>query len=116
MIGNSRYLLIAMNETFPLHKAAEVFNFATGDKFHIDSGRTAIFEAVARQIVDHKRADPSAVSWHEVRRWAHVLGDFFLVDNQHDKCKALTVRSIETLLQNLVTEIIEEEEESLSAR
>ena len=111
MAITSRYQLIAMCEKFPLQEAAQVINLAIAEKTHIDSGRDLIFRAVARQILAHKRANPEAVSWREVRRWAQVLSELFIVDSRNGKGKPLPARSIETMLQSLVTELIEAEEE-----
>ncbi|MBD9092190.1 hypothetical protein [Bacteroides oleiciplenus] len=84
---------------------AEVLDLILSDKFHIDSGRKGILEAVARQILLHKNGDTGTCQSHEVDTWATVLALMFFVENHRNKSKSISAESIVTELNNLLSEV-----------
>ena len=88
---------------------AEVLDLILSDKFHIDSGRKGILEAVARQILLHKNGDTGTCQSHEVDTWATVLALLFFVENHRNKSNPISVESLVTELRNTLSELLSEE-------
>lgn len=82
-----------------------------GDKVHIDSDKTCIFEAIARQIHSHKVGGCQEIGLtREVHRWSCVLHHFFFVENSRNKSKELKQKAIETELYNTLSRLFPAED------
>lgn len=94
-----------------MEAADKVLNLLFGDKFHIDSGRAEILEAVAAQINHHRKGENGTCNSKEMEAWATILSRVFHVDNRRDKSKSVSAESLVTELNSIVSRLYSREPE-----
>lgn len=109
MLDNEHCFIVMKDKMVNVEDVAAVIGLMTGDKCHIDSGKKEILTAIARQIIVHRKAGGMGMRiTREVRRWAQVLHGFFFVENSRNMHRELSVRSIESEIFKLVSELYNE--------